>query len=119
MVIRKLAQNLSMPLDFPALIPVLVAAVVLSAAMLMPRRLRLRRLAALHAVHPVTRPVLIALVAGAWLGYAVNDTGPVLVGAVLVVWMLWLPAILPAPSVFPHATATPTSADAGAAGGGR
>ena len=118
-VIRKLAQNLSMPLDFPVLIPVLVAALALSVAVLMPRRLRLRRLAALEAAHPVARPVLIALVAGAWLGYAVNDTGPVLVGAVLVVWALWLPAILPAPSALPHAKAAPTSADAGAAGGGR
>ena len=34
---------------------------------------------------------------GAWVGYAVNDTGPVLVAAMLGVWLVLLPAVLPEP----------------------
>ena len=39
----------------------------------------------------------VALVAGTWLGYAVNDTGPVLVAAVFGIWFAFLPVALPAP----------------------
>ena len=42
--------------------------------------------------------VRVALVAGAWIGYAVNDTGPVLIAAMLGIWLCSLPAVLPAPA---------------------
>src|SRR5699024_2950921 len=73
-VVRKLAQNVAMTTGYPALAVVMGVAVLASVAILMPRHLRLRRLAALDAEHPASYPVRIALVAGAWIGYAVNDT---------------------------------------------
>lgn len=97
-VVRKLAQNVAMTTGYPALAVVMGVAVLASVAILMPRHLRLRRLAALDAEHPASYPVRIALVAGAWIGYAVNDTGPVLIAAMLGIWLCHLPAVLPAPS---------------------
>lgn len=96
-VVRKLAQNIQMATGYWALALVLVLAVIASVAILAPRRLRSRRLAALDAAHPVAHQVRIALVVGAWLGYAVNDTGPVLVAAMLGIWLAHLPAVLLAP----------------------
>lgn len=96
-VVRKLAQNIAMATGYWTLALVLVLAVLASIAILMPRRLRWRRLAALDAAHPVAHRVRIALVVGAWVGYAVNDTGPVLVAAMLGIWLAHLPAVLPDP----------------------
>ncbi|WP_245851136.1 hypothetical protein [Brachybacterium vulturis] len=97
-VIRKLAQNVAMTTGYPALAAVMLCAVVASVAILLPGRLRWRRLAALDAAHPASYPVRVALVAGAWIGYAVNDTGPVLVAAMLGIWLCHLPAVLPDPA---------------------
>jgi len=96
-VVRKLAQNIAMATGYWALALVLVLAVLASIAILMPRRLRWRRLAALDVEHPASYRVRVALVVGAWVGYAVNDTGPVLVAAMLGIWLAYLPAVLPAP----------------------
>ena len=97
-VVRKLAQNVAMATGYWALALVLVLAVLASVAILIPRRLRWRRLAALDEEHPVAHRVRIALVVGAWVGYAVNDTGPVLVAAMLGIWLALLPALLPDPA---------------------
>ncbi|MGY5764192.1 hypothetical protein ACXET9_03195 [Brachybacterium sp. DNPG3] len=96
-IVRKLAQNVAMTTGYWSLGLVLIATVLLSIAILMPVRLRLRRLDALDAAHPASYAVRIALVAGGWLGYAVNDTGPVLVAAMLGVWLALLPAVVPTP----------------------
>ncbi|MGO2559380.1 hypothetical protein [Brachybacterium sp.] len=97
-VVRKLAQNVAMTTGYPALAVVILCAVIASVAILMPSRLRWRRLAALDAEHPASYSVRVALVAGAWIGYAVNDTGPVLIAAMLGIWLCHLPAVLPAPA---------------------
>jgi hypothetical protein len=97
-VVRKLAQNIAMATGYWALALVLVLAVLASIAILAPRRLRWRRLEALDAAHPVAHRVRIALVVGAWVGYAVNDTGPVLVAAMLGLWLAHLPGVLPDPA---------------------
>ncbi|WP_270407312.1 hypothetical protein [Brachybacterium paraconglomeratum] len=96
-IVRKLAQNIQMATGYWALALVLVLAVLASIAILMPRRLRWRRLAALDAAHPVAHRVRIALVVGAWVGYAVNDTGPVLIAAMFGIWLALLPPTLPDP----------------------
>ena len=96
-IVRKLAQNIQMATGYWALALLLVLAVLASIAILMPRRLRWRRLVALDEAHPVAQRVRVALVVGAWVGYAVNDTGPVLVAAMLGIWLAHLPAILPDP----------------------
>lgn len=96
-VVRKLAQNVAMTTGYPALAVVMVLAVIGSVAILMPGRLRWRRLAALDAEHPASYWVRVTLVAGAWVGYAVNDTGPVLIASMLGIWMCFLPAVLPTP----------------------
>ncbi|UEJ82014.1 hypothetical protein Bra3105_14340 [Brachybacterium halotolerans subsp. kimchii] len=95
-VLRKLGQNLQMLVDYPGLALVVLAAVLGSVAILMPRRLHWRALEQLDEEHPSGRSVRIALVAGGWLGYAVNDTGPVLIAAVLGLGILALAAVLPA-----------------------
>jgi hypothetical protein len=61
----------------------MLVALLLSLALLFPIRFHWRAVAALHDSAPGARAVLIALVVGTWLGYAVNDTGPVLVAAAL------------------------------------
>nr|WP_245354356.1 hypothetical protein [Brachybacterium sacelli] len=96
-VVRKLAQNIAMTTGYWALAVVMVLALAASIAILMPRRLRWTRLATLDAQHPASYAVRVALVVGAWVGYAVNDTGPVLVAAILGIWLAHLPAALPAP----------------------
>ena len=96
-IVRKLSQNVAMTTGYPALAVVMVIAVLASVAILIPGRLRWRRLAALDAEHPASYGVRVALVAGAWMGYVVNDTGPVLIAAVLGIWLCLLPAILPSP----------------------
>src|SRR5699024_8114197 len=55
-IVRKLAQNIQMATGYWALALVLVLAVLASVAVLMPRRLRWRRLAALDEGHAVARP---------------------------------------------------------------
>lgn len=94
-IVRKLAQNIAMTTGYPALAVVMVLAVLASTALLMPGRLRWRSLAALDAEHPASYPVRVALVVGTWLGYAVNDTGPVLVASIVGIWLCCLPAVLP------------------------
>ena len=96
-IVRKLAQNVQMLTGYWALALVVALAVALSVAILLPRRLRLQRLVGLDEQHPVAYRVRIAQVAGAWVGYAVNDTGPVLVAAMLGIWLAHLPAVLPDP----------------------
>ncbi|ASK66333.1 hypothetical protein CFK39_11445 [Brachybacterium avium] len=96
-VVRKLSQNIGMITGYPALAVLMGVAVLASVAILMPGRLRWRRLAALDAEHPASYPVRVALVAGGWVGYAVNDTGPVLIAAMLGIWLCHLPALLPTP----------------------
>ena len=73
-------------------------AIALSVLILAPRRFHLQRLAALDVEHPVVHRVRIVLVAGGWMGYAVNDTGPVLIAAMLGIWLCLLPVVLPDPS---------------------
>jgi hypothetical protein len=82
-VVRKLSQNVNMVLDYPPLGLLMLVALLLSLALLFPIRFHWRAVAALHDSAPGARAVLIALVVGTWLGYAVNDTGPVLVAAAL------------------------------------
>ena len=96
-VIRKLAQNVAMVTGYWQLGVLMLVAVVLSVVILMPRKLGLQRLTRLDEEHPASYPVRVVLVIGAWLGYAVNDTGPVLVTAMLAVWVTQLPAVLPDP----------------------
>lgn len=96
-VVRKLAQNVAMLTGIWPLAVVVAVALALTVAMLMPRRARLDRLAALDAACPQARPVRVALAVGAWLGYAVNDTGPVLVAAMLGIALALLMPMLPAP----------------------
>ncbi|UYG17857.1 hypothetical protein BRM3_05390 [Brachybacterium huguangmaarense] len=96
-VVRKLAQNIDMVLGIWPLAVLMVIALVLTVAMLMPRRARLGRLAAFDAAHPEAYAVRIALAIGAWLGDAVNDTGPVLVAAVLGVTLALLIPMWPDP----------------------
>lgn len=96
-ILRKLAQNVAMTTGYPSLAVVMLVAVAASVALLIPGRLRWRRLEALDAEHPASYAVRVALVVGTWVGYAVNDTGPVLVAAILGVWLCLLPALLPAP----------------------
>ena len=97
-VVRKLAQNIGMTFGYPVLTVIILLALAASVALLMPGRLRWRRLEALDAEHPVAYRVRVALVAGTWAGYAVNDTGPVLVAAMVGVSLAYLPAVLPAPT---------------------
>lgn len=94
---RKLSQNIHMLLGIWPLAVVVAIALALTVAMLMPHRAHLHRLEALDAEHPVTYPVRITLAVGAWLGYAVNDTGPVLVAAALGVTLALLLPMLPVP----------------------
>ncbi|MCL6422551.1 hypothetical protein Bequi_03985 [Brachybacterium sp. JHP9] len=94
-IVRKFAQNLGMLLGIPVLALIVALALAGSIAALMPRRLRWRSLAALDAALPIAYPVRIALVAGGWLGYLVNDTGPVLIAAMLGLWVLALGQLLP------------------------
>ncbi|MGO2720382.1 MAG: hypothetical protein ACTIAR_08725, partial [Brachybacterium tyrofermentans] len=96
-ITRKLAQNIAMTTGYWALALIMLLAVLASIAVLAPRRFRLTRLVALDAAHPAAYRVRVALVAGTWLGYAVNDTGPVLVAAVFGIWFAFLPVALPAP----------------------
>jgi len=96
-VVRKLAQNIDMMLGIWPLAVLMAIALVLTVAMLMPRRARLSRLAAFDAAHPEAYAVRIALAIGAWLGDAVNDTGPVLVAAVLGVTLALLIPMWPDP----------------------
>lgn len=91
MVVRKLAQNVAMTTGYPSLAVVMVLAVVASIALLIPGRLRWRRLVALDAEHPASYWVRVALVVGTWVGYAVNDTGPVLVAAMFGIWLCCCP----------------------------
>ncbi|WP_227487949.1 hypothetical protein [Brachybacterium subflavum] len=95
-IARKLGQNLQMLVDYPGLALVVLLALLASVAILMPRHLRWAALARLDREHPSSRAVRIALVAGGWLGYAVNDTGPVLIAAVLGLGILAFAAVLPA-----------------------
>ena len=90
-----------MTTGYPALAVVMVLAVLASVAVLIPGRLRWRRLAALDAEHPASYWVRIALVVGTWVGYAVNDTGPVLVAAMFGIWLCYLPVVLPTGSPRP------------------
>lgn len=98
-IVRKLAQNIGMVTGIWPLGLLVLVALALTVAMLMPRRARLHRLVALDAALPAARPVRIALAVGAWLGYAVNDTGPVLVAAMLGVVLALLVPMLPGPEV--------------------
>ncbi|MDO5661587.1 MAG: hypothetical protein Q4G40_02730 [Brachybacterium sp.] len=93
-VLPKISQNLGMLIGiWPLGLLVLLGAVV-TVAMLMPRRAGLRRLAALDQQVPAAYAVRVALAVGAWIGYATNDTGPVLIVATLGVSLaLWIPAL--------------------------
>jgi hypothetical protein len=93
-VVRKLAQNVHMVMDFPALGLVMLLALAASIAVIVPARLHWRALAALEDRHPTIRRTMIMLVAGMWLGYAVNDTGPVLVAATLGLAIPWVAAMI-------------------------
>ena len=107
-IVRKLAQNIAMTTGYWALAVLMVLAIAASIAILMPRRLHWHRLAALDDLHPASYAVRVALVVGTWVGYAVNDTGPVLVAAIFGIWLAFLPAALPAPR---PTGAEPTGAD--------
>ncbi len=96
-VVRKLAQNVAMTTGYWALALVMLLAVIASIAILMPRRIHWTRLAELDAQHPAAYRVRLALVVGTWIGYVVNDTGPVLVAAIFGIWAAFLPVALPAP----------------------
>lgn len=100
-IVRKLSQNVAMVTGYWQLGVLMLIAIVLSVVILTPHRLGLQRLMHLDEAHPASYPVRVALVAGAWLGYAVNDTGPVLVAAMLAVWLTQLPVVLPDPEPSP------------------
>lgn len=101
-ITHKVTLNLSMGIDYPGLGVVLILAILASVAILMPRRLGLRRLAALDAAHPASYAVRVALVVGVWIGWSVNDTGPVLVAAAMGIWLAMLPEALPSPAATPQ-----------------
>ncbi len=86
-----------MLLDYWPLAAAMVLAVVLTVAMLAPGRFRLARLAALDERHPTALPIRIALAIGTWAGFALNDTGAVLVLTALGVTLCLLTAMLPDP----------------------
>ncbi|MGO1945853.1 MAG: hypothetical protein ACTH11_03885 [Brachybacterium alimentarium] len=108
-IIRKLAQNIAMTTGYWALALVMLLAVLASIAILAPRTFHLARLVELDTTHPAAYRVRVATVAGTWLGYAVNDTGPVLVAAVFGIWLAFLPAALPAPRPTGAGAAEPLS----------
>ncbi|MGO1391568.1 hypothetical protein [Brachybacterium alimentarium] len=87
----------------------MLLAVLASIAILAPRTFHLARLVELDTTHPAAYRVRVATVAGTWLGYAVNDTGPVLVAAVFGIWLAFLPAALPAPRPTGTGAAEPLS----------
>lgn len=97
-IVRKLSENWEMTVGYPGLAVLVVAAAALSVAVLVPQRARLLRLAELDRQVPVSRAVRIAIIAGAWLGFAVNDTGAVLVAGALAMWLVLLPVVLPDPA---------------------
>ena len=97
-ILRKLTENWEMTVGIPGLGVLVVLAAALSVVVLMPRRTGLRRLAALDDAVPASRAVRVAIVAGAWLGFAVNDTGAVLVAGALAMWLVLLPVALPDPA---------------------
>ncbi|GAB2541065.1 hypothetical protein [Brachybacterium huguangmaarense] len=97
-ITRKLAQNVDMLTGVWPLAVIVMIALGLTVAMLMPRRAGLERLAALDAAHPEAYAVRVALAAGGWLGYAVNDTGPVLVAGALGIALALLLPMLPDPA---------------------
>lgn len=97
-IVRKLSQNIGMATGYVGLGIIVLLAIALSVLVLAPRRFHLQRLAALDAEHPVAHRVRMVLVAGGWMGYAVNDTGPVLIAAMLGIWLCLLPVVLPDPA---------------------
>lgn len=111
-VVRKLAQNVGMALGYPALTVLLVLTIVASVAVLMPRRARLARLVALDEAYPSAYLLRIALVAGGWLGYAVNDTGPVLIAAMFGICIAYLPVAVPSPAAIDRIAAGSPASEA-------
>ncbi|MFE5776951.1 hypothetical protein [Brachybacterium sp. NPDC056505] len=98
-VASKAQQNIDQVTTFWPLLGVLLVAAVLWLCSLVPSRTRMRRLAAFDARHPAVRPVRIALGVGAWIGYATNDTGAMLLLAALAVSLPLIAAMLPDPEV--------------------
>ncbi|WP_058234685.1 hypothetical protein [Devriesea agamarum] len=94
---RKLSQNIGLIAQYPLLAAGMVLLVLLSLALLFPGRARWARLSRLISEVPVARPVVICLIAGSWLGFAVNDTGPLLVVAAGLMTAPLLTAMLPDP----------------------
>jgi hypothetical protein len=94
----KLQQNIDQVTTFWPLLLMLVVAAVLWVCSLMPERTRMRRLAAFDAEHPASRPVRIALGTGAWIGYATNDTGAMMLLAAFAVSLALITAMLPDPA---------------------
>ncbi|PWH07548.1 hypothetical protein DEO23_02655 [Brachybacterium endophyticum] len=94
----KLQQNIDQVTTFWPLAFVLVLAMVLWVCSLIPQRTGMHRLAAFDEQHPVARPVRVALGIGAWIGYATNDTGAMLLLAALVVSFALITAMLPDPA---------------------
>lgn len=74
----KLTQNLQWSFGQPMLLVALLAAVALSAALVVPQRVRWARMARWQEA-PGVRPVVLAALVAGWLGWAVNDTGPLVV----------------------------------------
>jgi hypothetical protein len=93
----KLQQNISQVTTFWPLLFVLLLAAVIWLCSLAPGRTRMRRLATFDAQYPVARPVRLALGVGAWIGYATNDTGAMLLLAALAVTLPLFAAMLPDP----------------------
>ncbi|MCG7309052.1 hypothetical protein [Brachybacterium sp. ACRRE] len=98
-VASKAQQNIDQVTTFWPLLGVLLLAAVLWLCSLVPTRAHMVRLAAFDARHPAARPVRIALGVGAWIGYATNDTGAMLLLAALVVSLPLIAAMLPDPVV--------------------
>lgn len=98
----KLQQNLDQVLQYWPLLLVLAAAAVVWVASLVPGRTGLRRLAAFDAAHPPARPVRVALGIGAWIGFATNDTGAMMLTAAFVVSLALFVPMLPDPAPSPR-----------------
>lgn len=94
-IASKAQQNIDQVTTFWPLLGVLLLAAALWLCSLFPERTRMRRLAAFDARHPAARPVRIVLGVGAWIGYATNDTGAMLLLAALVVSLPLITAMLP------------------------
>jgi hypothetical protein len=82
---RKLDANLGLLVDAPVIVAAAVPLVVLAVlALFRPERLGLHPLARAQAADPVLRPLLLACLCTALVGFAVNDSGVIVPAVALI-----------------------------------